>query len=241
MALLLLPLAAIDAQPNRAGDGFLFYQPQGSVTLRLGYDRANATGDVYSVQRRDLTIGPRGFDGLNWGVDFAFETSPRLDVGLTIDGNTRSRLSEYRAWQDNNNQPITQRTTLSMIAPSVNLRYNFEPAGRSISNFAWIPATYLPYVGIGGGFQYYELVQNGDFVDFSSPTKDIVNDRLHTDGFGALGEAFVGVERNLTPHIALSTEARYTLSSAKLHQDYQDLGNIDLSGLAVSVGTKIRF
>src|ERR1043165_277187 len=104
MMLVLLPVAAAVAQRKTAGDGYLFREPIGTVTLRLGYDLASATGDAYSVQRRDLTIGSRGFDGLNWGVDAAFDVGRRWDLGFTVDGNTRSRASEYRAWQDNTGQ-----------------------------------------------------------------------------------------------------------------------------------------
>jgi len=237
---LLAPMVA-QAQYEKSGDGFLFGKPNGKMTVRLGYDLASANSDVYAVQRRDLTLGSRGFDGLAAGADFAWEKSRRVDLGVTIDGNTRTRKSEYRDWQDNNNQPINQRTTLMAWGAAFTVRYNMYDRGRSISNFAWIPANYLPYVGVGGGLQYYELTQDGDFIDFSSANKDIVNDRLHTYGFGPQGQAFVGLERNLTPHYALTTEARYTYSNAGLHQDYSELGRIDLSGLAFTVGTTIRF
>ncbi|HEY6218557.1 MAG TPA: hypothetical protein VIV65_00785 [Gemmatimonadaceae bacterium] len=241
MMLVLLPAAAAIGQRKTAGDGYLFREPNGMVTLRLGYDLASASGDVYSVQRRDLTIGSRGFDGLNWGVDAAFDVGRRWDLGLTVDGNTRSRASEYRDWQDNSGQPINQRTTLSSTGLSANLRYNLVDRGRSISNFAWIPAGLVPYIGGGVGLQYYELIQSGDFIDFSSANKDVVNDRLTSDGFGLATQAFGGFLKTLTPHVALTTEARYTFSRADLNQDYRDLRSIDLSGLALTIGTSIRF
>jgi hypothetical protein len=237
----LLAPNAVRAQNEKAGDGFLFGKPGGALTIRLGYDRASANSDVYAVQRRDLTIGPRGFDGLTLGADFAFPVSPRIDLGFTIDGNTRSHKSEYRDWQDNTGQPINQQTTLMAWGGAVTARYNFSPRGRSISNFAWIPASYLPYVGVGGGLQYYELTQDGDFIDFGSPNKDVVSDHLHSYGFAPMGQGFVGLERNLTPHFALNGEARYTFSTGTLHQDYSELGHIDLSGLAFTLGTTIRF
>jgi opacity protein-like surface antigen len=244
LALSFAPIASGRAQYDKSGDGFLFGKPAGTLTLRLGYDLANANSEVYQTQRRDLTIGSRGFDGLTFGLDVGVPTTQRIDLGFTVDGNTRSRQSEYRAWEDNNNQPITQRTTLSMVALSLNLRYNLYDRGREISNFAWIPSSYLPYVGIGGGFQYYQLEQKGDFVDFSSVNKDINTDRLFTDGWGKVGQAFVGVQRNVTPHVDLTVEGRYTLSTADLHQDYDDPslgGKINLSGFAFTVGTTIRF
>ena len=241
MMLVLLPVAAAVAQRKTAGDGYLFREPIGTVTLRLGYDLASATGDAYSVQRRDITIGSRGFHGPNWGVDAAFDVGRRWDLGFTVDGNTRSRASEYRDWQDNTGQPINQRTTLSSTGLSANLRYNLAERGRSISNFAWIPAGLLPYVGGGVGFQYYELTQSGDFIDMSSANKDVYNDRLTSSGFGLATQAFAGFMKTLTPHVALNTEARYTFSSADLNQDYSDLRHIDLSGLALTIGTSIRF
>src|SRR5205814_993395 len=149
-------------------------------------------------------------------------------LGFTVDGNTRSRSSEYRAWQDNTGQPITQRTSMSAFGALGTARYDLSNRGRSISNFAWIPAGFVPYIGGGLGFQYYEFAQSGDFIDFGSPNKDVVNDRLNSGGFGLAGQAFAGFMRTLTPHVALNTEARYTFSRADLNQDYSDLGRIDL-------------
>ena len=50
------------AQSN--GDGFLFHKPQGTLAIRGGYLRANASSDVFAVQQQQLTIGPRGLPQL---------------------------------------------------------------------------------------------------------------------------------------------------------------------------------
>jgi len=224
------PLRGQDTAPHPStGKGFLFGEPTGTFSLRAGYSRANAGSDLFTLQRQQLTIGPRGFDALSLGADLGFNVSRRLEVGVSLDGTTRSDASEYRNWLDNNNQPIKQTTSLSTVGLSANLKYSFHDRGRTISNFAWIPSHYVPYVGVGAGVIRYDFTQKGDFIDFQ--TKAVNSDELNAANWGAMAQLFTGLSYTLGPRYSLLTEARYTLSSASLNKDYSDLGRIDLSGL----------
>jgi opacity protein-like surface antigen len=235
-----VPAKAQDAPPRpSAGNGFLFHEPTGTFSLRGGYSRANAGSDLFALQEKQLTIGPRGFDALSLGLDLGFNVSRRLDVGVTLDGTTRSHGSEYRNFLDNNNQPIKQTTSLSTVGLSANLKYDLQDRGRAISNFAWIPSHYVPYVGVGAGVIRYDFTQKGDFIDFQ--TNAVNSDQLNASNWGAMAQLFSGLSYTLSPRWSLLTEARYTLSSASLNKDYTDLGRIDLSGLSLNVGTSIRF
>lgn len=234
LALPVIPRVAV-AQ----GNGFLFGKPDGTVTLRGGYSRANASGDLFALQKKQFTIGPRGFDALSLGGDLAFDAGRRIDLGVSVDGTIRSHSSEYRNWLDQNNQPIKQTTNLSTIGFSANLKYNFRDRGRSISNFAWIPSRYVPYVGIGAGLITYSFKQKGDFVDFT--TNAVYTDELSSSAWSGMGQIFSGLSYSMGPRYALITEARYTMSTAKMTNDYTDFDRIDLSGLSLNVGTSIRF
>lgn len=234
------PLGAqATASRPSSGNGFLFSEPIGTFSIRGGYSRANASSDVFALQQKQLTIGPRGFDALSLGADLGFAVSRRLDLGVTVDGTTRSDGSEYRNWLDNNNQPIKQTTNLSTIGLSANLKYNFHDRGRAISNFAWIPSHYVPYIGVGAGVIRYDFTQKGDFIDFQ--TNAVNSDELNSSDWGAMAQVFSGLSYTLSPRYSLLTEARYTLASPGLNKDYSDFGRIDLSGLSFNVGTSIRF
>jgi hypothetical protein len=241
IALLLTGAATAGAQDQPdTGDGFFFHKPNYSFVFRGGYSRANATSDVFTVQEQSLTIGPRGFDALGLGADFLINVTKRVDLGFSLDGTTRSNNSEYRDWTEGSDSlPIRQKTSLSTFAFSGNLRYNLRDRGRAVSNFAWIPANYVPYVGVGVGVLNYEFAQKGDFVDTS--TANIFNDQLYSQGWAGMAQVFTGFTYSLTTRYSLVSEARYTLSTAKLNGDYSDLGRIDLSGLSLNVGTSIRF
>jgi hypothetical protein len=236
---ILVGLVAAVPAGAQTGNGFLFHEPNATFSFRVGYSRANAASDLFALQQKQLTIGPRGFDALSLGADLGFTVSRRLDVGVSVDGTTRSHGSEYRDWLDNNNLPIKQTTSLSTFGVTANLKYNFRDRGRAISNFAWIPSHYVPYIGVGAGVIRYDFTQKGDFIDFQ--TSVVNSDQLNASNWGAMAQVFSGVSYTLSPRYSLLTEARYTLSSATLNKDYIELGRIDLSGLSLNVGTSIRF
>src|SRR2546423_780796 len=95
-ALLLLATAGrlsaqTPAHRPSTGDGFLFGAPTGTVAFRVGYLRANASGDLFDVTQQQFTIGQRGFDAPSLGFDLGFNLSRRLDLGFSVDGTHRSR------------------------------------------------------------------------------------------------------------------------------------------------------
>src|SRR5438105_9798358 len=122
LAFAAMTTAPVGAQIHSTGDGFLFQKPEGMFTVRGGYSIANATSDVFAVQKKQLTTGPRDFDALSLGADLSFVASRRVDLGVSVDATMRSHDSEYRDWLDNNNQPIKQTMNLSTIGFSANLK-----------------------------------------------------------------------------------------------------------------------
>jgi opacity protein-like surface antigen len=244
LALCALTPAVSAAQEHGAGNGFLFGRPDGSITFRGGYSLANASGDIYDLQRKQFTIGQRSFDALSLGTDLGINVGKRIDVGVTLEGTYRSHDSEYRDFLDNNNQPIQQNTVLSTIAVSANVKYNFRERGRSISKFAWIPSQYVPYIGAGVGMIDYNFRQKGDFIDFS--TMNVSSDELRSSAWSGMEQLFSGVSYSMGPRYAFISEARYTFANAKMTDDYSNKNGdgfktINLSGLSINFGTSIRF
>ena len=242
VALFALPSVAV----AQSGRGFLFHAPNGSLTMRAGYQASNTTSssgpnDGVDVLQRETTLGSRSFDSFNLGVDLNFALSPRLDLTGTVDLWSRSNTSEYREWEENG-KPITHESALNRVGLAGGFRYNLAPRGRQISSLAFIPAKTLPYVGVTAGTLWYNFRQEGDFVEvLNDSTGDIFTDQLESSDFSFMGQAFAGVERRLNARWSLVGETRFTKSTAKFTEDYAGLGDLQLSGLALSLGATVRF
>jgi hypothetical protein len=228
------------AQAQSNGKGFLFKRPAGSFAIRAGYALANAASDVFSEATTQLTLDKRDFSALDFGGDISYSLGARTD--LVFDGElaSSSNDSEFRKWVDNNDQPIRQATKFKRIPLTVALKYYLTDRGRAVSQFAWIPNRYAPYVSVGGGAMYYRFQQNGDFVDFK--TLDVFSTTIESSGWTPMGHGAAGVEYNVGPWLALTGEGRYVWAKATLDpNDFEGFDKIDLTGFAGTVGFRVRF
>ena len=233
---LLTPFAA---QGQRAGNGFLFAEPPGGISLRGGFAQSKAAGDIFQLATNQLTLTRRDFDGITADVDLAIRLSSRTDLLLSSSYSGANAPSEFREWLDENDLPITQVTAFKRVPVTVGLRTYLLSRGRSVSRFAWIPATYAPYVGVGAGAMWYQFKQTGDFVDFADST--IFSDALQSSGWTPTGNLFAGVDYNLSPQLALTAQGKYSWARGTTGDDFQGFGKIDLSGFALTLGLFVRF
>jgi len=228
----------LGAQGN--GKGFLFKKPVGSFSFRAGYAVANAASDVFEDATTQLTLDKKDFSGFNWGGDISYSTSDRFD--LVFDGEVAhaSKSSEFRKWVDNNDQPIEQETKFDRVPMTIGLKYYLASRGRSVSQFAYIPSRWAPYVSVGGGAMYYSFEQKGDFVDFQ--TLDVFTTTVESSGWAPMGRGAAGIEYTVGPWLALTGEGRYVWAKAKLDRDaFQGYEKIDLTGFTGTVGFRVRF
>ena len=238
-------LAAILALPKAAfgqseGNGFLFHQPQGSFTVRMGLSRPNAMGDPFSDFGRDMTLSRSSYAGFDVAGDLAFTVAPRLDVVFSAGWAGSQSPSELRHWLDANNQPIRQTTTFQRVPLTVSLKYYLRAPGRSVGRFAWVPTPgVVPYVGAGGGLMYSRLHQWGDYVDPTDST--IYSDGLASESWTGTVHVFAGAEMPLGPRFVVRGEARYVYAKTPLGPDFSGFGNMDLSGFSVTFGMGVRF
>jgi hypothetical protein len=226
------------ARAQGAGQGFLFQQPIGSVTLRGGYAHASANSDLFDFVTNTLTLGRSDFSSPTGQVDLAFHLAPRLDIDFGAGYARSSSPSEYRKLIDQNNQPIQQTTSFLRVPLTADLRLYLTPQGRSIGRFAWVPARFAPYVGVGGGAIGYEFKQSGDFVD---PNNNVFTSELSSSGWAPEAHGVAGIDYTLSPRFALSGEAKYLWAKGKLNNDFSTFDRIDLSGFTTTAGLKIRF
>jgi hypothetical protein len=242
MTAVIVMASSVNAQAQ-SGRGFLFSAPDAAVVIRAGYSLANTGGNPYGDLKSQTTVGNHSFDAATLGTDIDVFLTNRIDAVLSLDLSTRTKTAEYRDWDENGN-PIRQQTTLNRAGLSAGFRFDLAPRGRAISALAWIPAQTVPYVGVGGGVMWYDLIQQGDFVQpTSATTANIFSDKLQSSSQNVMGVAYAGLEHRLGAHLSLQGEARYTYATAPLVGDYSSTGagDIQLSGLALTLGTSIRF
>lgn len=227
------------AQGQASGQGFLLQRPIGSITLRGGYAHASASSDLFDFVTNQLTLNRSDFSSPTGQVDLAFRIAPRLDVDFGAGLSRSSSPSEYRTLIDQNNQPIQQTTSFERVPLTADLRFFLTPPGRSIGQFAYVPARFAPYIGAGAGMIGYEFKQTGDFVDPN--TNYVFNSDLSSSGWAPEAHALVGADYSLSPRFALSGEAKYLWAKGSLNNDFSGFDKIDLSGFTTTIGLKLRF
>lgn len=238
LAVALLGVSSAFAQST--GDGFLFRAPRASISIRAGYDRAFAGGDLFSFVTSEMTLRRSDFGGFAIAGDLAGTVSPRVDVVIGVAWSGSRRASEYRNWWDNNDLPITQTTSLERAPVTASVKWYVRPRGRAVGSFAWVPARTTPYVGAGVGAMWSRFRQVGDFIDFGIVNNAVFRDNLSTKSWTFSAHAFAGVEMSLGPRTFLTTEARYTWAKPATGGDFVNYGLMDLSGLAVTAGFGMR-
>ncbi len=221
------------------GDGFLFGRPNGTFAIRGGFASPAASSDVFSFAAKNLTLGKGDFGSATFGAELGLRLTDRVDFQLGVASMGRTVNSEFRNWTDTDNKPIEQRTGFDRVPVTAGLKLYLTSPGRSISRLAWIPSRLTPYVAAGGGMMWYSFRQSGDFVDFQ--TLDVFSSKLSSSAWTPMAYAAGGIDYSLTPHLSLTTEARYDVARATMSNSFEGFNRIDLSGLTANVGLSVRF
>lgn len=233
--------AATPAAAQEGGKGFLFSPPKGGLVIRGGISAPSASSDLFDYATDTLTLGRKDFVGftLNYEVEAALP-DPRFMIVVGSGFSTASAPSEFRNWSDNNDQPITQTTRFTRIPVTAGLKAYLTPRGRTIGRYAWVPARVAPYVSAGGGAMWYKFRQEGDFIDFASASKDVFTGTFQTDGWGPAAYGAAGLDLSLSPHVALTADARYSYARASVGGSFTGFDKIDLGGFAMTLGFNLR-
>ena len=210
-----------------------------SIGIKGGYARAQAGSEVFDFARRELTLDIGDFSSSAWGAELAVRATERLDVAGEV-GVARSRTwSEFRDWVDLDDLPIEQSTTFLRVPVTLSVKYYLRDRGRSVSDFAWIPVKWSPYIGAGGGALWYRFEQEGAFVDFQ--TLDVFDALYLSEAMTSTAHVFTGVGISLSPRVVLTGEGRYSWGRAEMGTDFVDFDQIDLSGFQATAGLSFRF
>ena len=233
------PGDAAQPQPSNPTPDFLFGRPRGSIGIRGGWTVGRAGSDWYNFVTDQLTLNNGDFNRPAIGTEGTFTLTRRLDLVFGYDYGQSTTNSEYRRLVDNNRLPIEQTTVLRDSSITFGVRYALTERGRQISRFAWIPRSIVPFVGGGGGATWFQVKQNGDFVDY-------VDYSVFSDVFEAKGwapSAFVsgGAEIRLLRRLFLTLDGRYLWAKGDLGRTWVDFDPIDLSGFRMSACINFKF
>jgi hypothetical protein len=214
-------------------------RPRGFIAFDSGFLFASTGSDLYDFIGKTLTIDKTSFNTPVLGGRIGVSISPRVDVIGGVEFGKSTTGSEYRDFVDNQLLPINQTTTREEWNLTGSVRVALLPSGRRISRFAWIPRTFTPYVGAGGGAVRYDFQQFGSFVDFE--TQAVFDDSFVSTGWAPSAHAYAGADVRVFRKVYVTFEGRYTWSKATLGADFVDFDPIDLAGFRLGGGVKLAF
>jgi hypothetical protein len=228
---------------------FLLGRPRATVGVRGGLFVASANSDFFEDMTQFLTLEKSSFRTGTFSTELAVSLTPYLDIVGGLDGNRVSKLSEDREMEEllanGRRVPIQQTTELSEMNVSMSAKVSLLPRGRRVSRLAWIPRTFIPYVGAGAGYGKYTLRQDGDFADQGNLAvrgdETVFSDTFRSNGWTPLFHAFGGADFQLYRRLMLSLEGRYTWKKADLSTDYVGYEPIDLGGFRIGAGIHFSF
>jgi len=231
------------------------------VLLVAGASRADASGfdariggffprardcGVPSDQRADYTlfqdvcelylVSETDFDGVFGGAEYSAVVAPYVEVGIHLDGYSRTVDSSYRDYVRPDDSEILQSLKLTSVPLGVTVR--LVPTSKS--------ARFAPYVGGGVDAVFYTYEEFGDFIDFFDPGLAVVPDHFRTDGVAFGVHAVGGLRVYLNRDFAITGEGRYLWAGHDMGDDFAPnepglVNRIDLSGWAFTVGVHVRF
>lgn len=240
LAIAAAPLPLLGQYVAGGGDGFTFSPPVVSLTIRGGYDRPLASGDIFAFTTKNLTLNKGDFAAASISADLGLRMNTRAELVLSAGTASTQKPSEFRKFVDNNDLPIEQKTRLSRTPVTLGVRYALRQTGERIGKFAWIPARFTPWVGGGVGAMYYKFEQAGDWVNFQ--TLAVFTDTFTSTAWAPMAYAHVGADMRLTTHLAFTGDLRYSAARATMGGDsFQGFGKIDLSGAAATFGLTARY
>jgi len=218
-------------------------RPRVSVGVKGSWFMPSAGSDFYDTVTDTLTLEKSSFHTGTFTFEGGFNVTPRFEITAGLDFNSVHAPSEDRENEEllpnGSRVPIQQVTELTERNFTASAKFLLIPRGQSVSKLAWIPNTFVPYVGAGGGIGRYSLRQNGDFVDYTD--NHIFTDTFQSEGWTPLVQVFGGTDVQVARHLILSFEGRYTWQHGDLGLDFVNFDPIDLGGLRFGAGIHFAF
>jgi hypothetical protein len=200
----------------------------GELQLRLGGFWPGADSNLFDDDEELYTVGEGDWTGGTGGAEYAWRLTPRMHLGLHLDGYGRTVHTNYRDFTGESGREIRQSLKLNIVPLGVTLK--FVPFDRR--------REFGPYVGVGADVIFYKYEEYGEFIDFE--TSDIIPDDFISEGAAPGLHVVGGLRVPITDDVSLLGEGRYQWAKADMGDDFR--GNrIDLGGFGLTVGVLLRF
>ena len=222
-----------------ASPDFLFGRPHATVGFRGNWLFARADSDWFAFVTRQLSLDRNDFNAPGFAADVGLPIGRRAEAVVGVDYTQTTSGSDYRDFVDNQRLPITQTTRLRTTGLTGSLKYALLDRGLEVSRLVWIPRHVVPYVGGGAGVLHYDLLQYGDFVDFTDLS--VFGSTFRSSGWTPVAQAFGGVDVRVLKRLYVSLDARYQWSHATLSSTWIDFDPIDLAGFKLAAGASFLF
>jgi opacity protein-like surface antigen len=203
---------------------------EGEFRLRLGAFRPEGDSEYWTDKQEEFTGDPSDLENAVGGIDYLLGLNNRLSLmfsGSYFEGDT---TQSYRDFDDNFGNRIRHDTTLGIGSATAGLVLHLADPG----------ASFIPYLGGGGGAYFWRLEENGDFIDFNNDN-EIFNANLRSSGTAFGYYAVAGVEAPISRNLSFFAEGRWTQAEDDLSEDFEGFGKLDLSGREVSAGLAWSF
>lgn len=228
VALAALVLAALAAAPASAQ----YYGGDNTIRFRAGLFEPDGDSDYWDDAEALFTGDASELEDTVFGVDYRRELDPagRFSLLVSASGYEGEDRREDRFFEDNFGFPIEHDVSLTLATFTAGVNVNLIPRG-----------PVRPYVGAGGGFYVWELEETGDFVFAGPAANEIFFERFIDDG-GTFGYYYLaGIEVPVGPSFAVFAEGRWHNAEDELSDDFEDFGDLDLSGREITGGISWTF
>jgi hypothetical protein len=222
-ALLVFMAADADAQWRRT------WEPHNQLRFRLGLYEPAGRSDGWDAIFEGFTGQPSDLQDFLWGMDYLLRTG--RNTGILFGGSfyRGATTSAYEDWAAGDGSEIRHTTQLEVSDLTAAFLYRFVGGG------------VRPYLGIGGGFVWYTLTDEGYFIDFGDPDLAVFWAAYGTSGTTFEAFALAGIDIPLSPLWSFFFEGRYRYASDTLGDDFAGFGDLDLSGFEITGGFGISF
>lgn len=223
---LVLAASVAEAQTYRR------YPGDNALRFRVGMLTPDGESDYWADNARVFGGEAKDFDDIVLGADFRFGLGDRLGLILSGDLYEGDQAQAYLDFVDARGADIFHTTTLDVGSLTAGLVFNILPRDSAV----------VPYVGVGGGFYFWTLTEEGDFIDFGDPAGPTIFSDLFEDDGETLGWYWLaGVEVPLGARWSVFAEGRWQNVEDELSGDFAGFGDLDLSGRQISAGASWRF
>ena len=223
ISLLTLCAVTTEAQGNWHPGDF------GAFRFYLGLFEPNADSQYWDETFDAFSGSPSDFNDFIFGVDYLWRTSRSGGLLFGTSFYEGKATQAYLDWVDGDGRDISHLTTLSLGDLTAAYMVQF---GRH---------TVRPYLGAGAGLLWWNLREEGSFIDFGDPELPVIYASYRADATTWEIFALAGLDIRFSGRWSFFFEGRYRWAEDELNRDFSGFGTIDLSGLQLAGGFSYGF